>query len=1190
MYKKITSIAVIALAGLMTIATPLFAQEVYLVGADYYGRSNYILCNLDGTFSNQQYMGQVPQPYYSYGNGIGDFDNDGDFDYIIGTGYSTTYAHHVYLYEKLGSGNTFAAPVSVDTWTEGGYPMDMPVADYNNDGNMDFVLSHYDSPNCELYLGNGNLTFTRSILYSSAPTYSIGADAGDFNNDGNADFVVCHYSNSNPDPGEDIASDTSGHNPYYLYINLGNGDGTFTTSTLLASSNSWGVTAGDFDNDGNQDIITDGYWSYTDFFFYKGNGDGTFQSGVVAPGLTNPYLYPTPVDNFDLNDDGNMDVVIGYGYSVRYYSGNGDGTFTYVTEIMDGTGYDRYCLSAPPGVMPGSPVADADPDSQTISVGGTADFDGSNSFDTDGGTIISYDWNFGDGFTGTGMITSHTYTTEGIFNVRLTVTDNDNKTGRDLVRVKVLGNPPVADVGGPYAGTQYVPLTFDGSGSTDDYGIIGYEWDFGDGSTGSGVTPMHTYFTSGTFTVTLTVTDTVGQSNTSTTTADISSGPPRYHLYVGTTNPGKVCAYFDDSIWVDISPSLGFSVTSLIMYEDEMYAGVITSSNTYSSQGLVLRYDGYDDSVGEHVWTQVGLLDNRVCVLVEFNGDLYAGTGLGSARLYRYDPGTESWTLVIDYSPWEGVRSAHVWGDWLYIGDWLYDKFARWDGTTFEDLGDYGGSCIYNLEAYGEYLYGSAYVGAIYRLTYSPSSVTRIWYIPDSRFAWALDEFQDRLYIGVDWTGSGAQQGQLWRYNRHDDTREIAWFVPVSNTYEGIISLTSDGDFILYIGVGGQVLGYPTDLTGAGTGQVWTYDGFNYTKISTDGSLGTGAQTLLYSPPVIGAICGDVTLDNGNPVANVTVKVIDSDNNQVGDPIVTGSDGSFYFDSLLVGTYSVMIVTPLGYSVSPDETQTGIEVTGYPCTEVDFVLTPTITSNDCRTIGYWKHQFDVYLSGRGHAEESSTDLEDYLDLVHLHFDVLGVYIDLENFDFEDAKDALTVRGGRLMEDRAKQQLFGLLLNFASGKIGNETVVSEDGRVAAEAVTLVATLINDGDPANDELAKTICDLITNGQIVEAGIIPESPIRYRGIEHVGIPMEYTLNQNYPNPFNPATEISYTLPRDGHVKLEIYNLLGQKVATLVDEYQQTGRKNVNWEPKDLASGIYFYKLSSGDFTVTKKMVLTK
>jgi hypothetical protein len=325
------------------------------------------------------------------------------------------------------------------------------------------------------------------------------------------------------------------------------------------------------------------------------------------------------------------------------------------------------------------------------------------------------------------------------------------------------------------------------------------------------------------------------------------------------------------------------------------------------------------------------------------------------------------------------------------------------------------------------------------------------------------------------------------------------------------------------------------------------------------------------------------------------VKVIDSENNQVGDPLVTGSDGSVYFDSLIVGTYSVMIVTPLGYSVSPSETQTGIEVIGYPCTEVHFVLTPTIVSNDCRTIGYWKHQFDVYLTDRGHAQESASDLEMYLDLVNLHFDVPGVYVDLENFDFEDAKNVLTVKGGKLMLDRANQQLFALLLNFASGKIGNETVVTDDGRVAAEAVTHVANLINDSDDANDELGKTICDLINNGKMVAAGIVPESPIRYKQQVAESLPCGFSLSQNYPNPFNPTTEISFTLTAESHVQMDIYNVMGQRVTTLLNEYRIAGNHKVTWNGMtdtgvSAASGIYFYRLAAGNLTKSMKMLLLK
>ena len=86
------------------------------------------------------------------------------------------------------------------------------------------------------------------------------------------------------------------------------------------------------------------------------------------------------------------------------------------------------------------------------------------------------------------------------------------------------------------------------------------------------------------------------------------------------------------------------------------------------------------------------------------------------------------------------------------------------------------------------------------------------------------------------------------------------------------------------------------------------------------------------------------------------------------------------------------------------------------------------------------------------------------------------------------------------------------------------------------------------------------------------------------------DYRLNQNYPNPFNPVTTISYELPSAGFVKLEIFDMLGNTITTLVNEKQNAGRYDVNWNAADYSSGIYFYKLSSGDFKDTKRMILLK
>jgi len=89
---------------------------------------------------------------------------------------------------------------------------------------------------------------------------------------------------------------------------------------------------------------------------------------------------------------------------------------------------------------------------------------------------------------------------------------------------------------------------------------------------------------------------------------------------------------------------------------------------------------------------------------------------------------------------------------------------------------------------------------------------------------------------------------------------------------------------------------------------------------------------------------------------------------------------------------------------------------------------------------------------------------------------------------------------------------------------------------------------------------------------------------------IPGAFALKQNYPNPFNPQTTICYQLPDAGHVKLQIFDLTGRLVETLVDENQPTGEYSKIWNAEVVSSGIYFYRLETKDFTSVKKCVKMK
>ena len=89
---------------------------------------------------------------------------------------------------------------------------------------------------------------------------------------------------------------------------------------------------------------------------------------------------------------------------------------------------------------------------------------------------------------------------------------------------------------------------------------------------------------------------------------------------------------------------------------------------------------------------------------------------------------------------------------------------------------------------------------------------------------------------------------------------------------------------------------------------------------------------------------------------------------------------------------------------------------------------------------------------------------------------------------------------------------------------------------------------------------------------------------------LPKEFSLSQNYPNPFNPSTTISYQLPMQSHATLKVFDALGREVATLVNELQQAGAKTVEFHAEHIPSGVYFYRLTTGTFTETRKLVLLR
>ena len=156
-------------------------------------------------------------------------------------------------------------------------------------------------------------------------------------------------------------------------------------------------------------------------------------------------------------------------------------------------------------------------------------FDGSGSSDPDG-DALNFTWDFGDGSGASEMMPTHTYASAGDFQVTLLVNDghvdSDPSTTSAAITAPAVNLAPVANPGGPYAAEPGQTITFDGSASADPNGdALTYSWDFGDGATGTGIAPTHSYAADGTYTVSLVVKDGLLDSDIATTAAEISTPP-----------------------------------------------------------------------------------------------------------------------------------------------------------------------------------------------------------------------------------------------------------------------------------------------------------------------------------------------------------------------------------------------------------------------------------------------------------------------------------------------------------------------------------------------------------------------------------------------------------------------------------------------------------------------------------------
>jgi len=221
----------------------------------------------------------------------------------------------------------------------------------------------------------------------------------------------------------------------------------------------------------------------------------------------------------------------------------------------------------------------------------------------------------------------------------------------------------------------------------------------------------------------------------------------------------------------------------------------------------------------------------------------------------------------------------------------------------------------------------------------------------------------------------------------------------------------------------------------------------------------------------------------------------------------------------------------------------------------------------------------------------------------LRFGEPGDGVELREVRFDDRIDYFDVKIANIDNDE-KQVLIGLVplafdptkerLAASSGPLGELVFEVTDPTLTEFTISTFET-----EAPRHRLMWVYSEVDANGERSVHATYPEFAPTTIQVNAAGasqfVPTQYALNQNYPNPFNPSTEISFALPQASRVDLTIYNVLGQQVRNLVSGQMEPGVHNVTWDGRDnsgntAASGIYFYRLKTDEFSDIRKMTLLK
>ena len=765
--------------------------------------------------------------------------------------------------------------------------------------------------------------------------------------------------------------------------------------------------------------------------------------------------------------------------------------------------------------------------------------------------IVSWSWDFGDDSTSTEQNPVHTYAEEGTYMVGLTIADENGRT--DSYTADVMVAPPVAPTAGFSYGVNQLTVSFADGSVAGDGAITGWSWDFGDDSTSTEQNPSHNYTGYDVYSVSLTVTDENDSTDTHIEDVEVLGG-----LVIGpfTFYPNPSSGAFMGQVTLD-----GGSAT-----EDDIIAAFDPDGNcagagtftVYEGDAYIYNFSIYgdDETTGDYdegmgagdatftlkLW--VSSSGNTINYSESFsdwsnqNGAPMPGYD-DPFVVYNFETGAAQ-PPAADFSGDPRVGDAPLTVEFMDESTSGTDPIATWSWN----FGDEGFADV-STEQNPSYTYEASGVYTV-MLTVTDASDTLGSSITKENY----------ILVGTTGENDPPLATDINVYTNEDENI-------IMNELYAENSFDADGDELTFSASGAEHGTHPAGgMTYAPHADYYGFDSFTYTATDPSGLFATANVFVIIVP-----------VDNDPPVA-----VIDIEGDPEGDGFVETTEdvtlsgwGSYDVDDCpeapgntegclsFQGTFEwSTIVSPPGFNLQ-------IPGPGYasfdaPEVEQDQNLVFSLMVNDGQ---FDSDPFIVTIP----VQNNNAPVLDSIGIQYTNQDSLSIPLSATGYDDDpltfDASSSDT-NNVTIVVVPSGDNTADLNLSFAGGWVGMAFVTA-----------------------------SVCDAYHCDSETFTVWVSEPPL---GVDDIIVfPEVFALRQNYPNPFNPVTTIAYDIPEIANVRIDMYNILGQKVRTLVNGTHQPGMYHVRWNGTNdfgnpVSSGMYFYRISSEEFISVKKLVLMK